>query len=849
MINIILRQRNIRKDVGSVELLKNIFSCKQKRYQLNHDGSTLLMIIICIAFLGILGTLMLSVSMINLQMKRVESKSKDNFYYCETALEEIRSGIQETAVEAIKEIYKNELLPKYIIYAAMDENTRSKRIQKMVLDKMRERLAETNTDILLDTDLDHIADNFKKYLSFYKEDTSLSVDNFNISLGHYIEQELTTDYTLLFQDVKIEFIQGGYSASITTDMRVTLPSFTFKPATDTVTLEMKQPFTGYALAADGEILSENSEGENSVTGNIYSGAGITVRDTDCGMTDAHKLILDGNCIATRGDILAVDTAELSIGHAIRPYLWADNIKTQTTGDYLVGNSHKTRLDINAISLIKDDLSVDGRNSEVILSGAYAGYTGGFNVKSSAMMINGSGSSLELESLSSLVLAGRANVTVEGSKSSSYDQIITGESLALKSNQRAYLVPGEYIKLPNGASEPLPVLHNPITQRDIDSGSLTVDIPDIGDPEKLNYFTYIKPEQYVEVNRQSAAGGNGLLRYYYLNFRNGKLADQFLADYMDRYSETLQVMGNFSLGDIKLPKNPDGSVNMDKIVSVGNIMSYTTDPSDPEPVKLTCGLSGSYTDDNALNNTVSEKNFSTLSAIYRDTVFYNQYKGIDRKIKELSGMYDNLTLYLDYDEPDEEYKKLDKGAQVVQAKVKGNGIDTITPGYVPKSEGFTFYDALTDNRWQNNDSNVKSMVVADGDVEIAPDSYFNGFLMASGKISIGERAIINGIVVAAGNGSTSGDVTVSDGARVYGRIIAEGDIRLGEGCSINCTGNTSFDAGLPVENFLESLFMKDGQQLWKLFTFPEIYVNSTGEGSEADLVDINNLVSYENWRRN
>ncbi len=840
-----------------MKLWKNLNSLKHKRHQQNHNGSTLLMLIICIAFLGILGTLMLSVSMINLQMKRVESKSKDNFYYCETALEEIRLGLQETAVEAIKDVYE-EVLNKYIIYEAMDENVRSKTLQEMVLNNMLTELVG-HTDSIIDTDRDHIADKLEHYLSLYKKDTSLTRDNFIVTLEDCVKQDLTTAYSLYIKDVKVIFKQGDYSTAITSDLRVTLPTFTFKPATETVTYGMNQPFYGYALVADGEIISDNNSGENKITGNIYSGKGITVKDSYLGLTDAHKLILNGNCIATREDIKVKDAAELSIGNLIRPFVWADNLKTETTADYRLGNSSSTKLTMNAISLLKDDLSIDGRNSEVKLSGAYVGYTGGFRVESSAMMINGSGSGLDLTGLSSLVLAGRAHISVEDSKSKSLDEnnatyrIITGESLAFKSNQRAYLVPGEFIKLANGSPSPPAAMHNPILDRDCALGDPIVEITNnTEDPDKLNFYSYLNPvEPYELINRLTVTGGTNWLRYYYLKFMNGMLADKFLVDYMDKYSEALQVLGNFTLKEVKLPKKMDGSEDLASIVSVGNIMKYAPDPVKPErmTVQYIKGLSSSYGSDEELNQKLSEKKFSSLNhnGIYQNTILYNPEA--DKTIGDLQNMYFNITHYLDYVAPDEDSKKLAPKDQVVASKLLPSGIDMITSGYVPKSSGFTFYDSLINNRWENTDPNTKSIVVVNGDVMLAPDSYFNGVLMASGKITIGERAKMNGIIIAAGAGSPSGDVIVSNGARVYGRLIAGGNIILKEGCSVDCTGETSFDLSLSVDDFLKDIFDQDGQQLWKLFELPEVYVNSTSESATADFVDLGNLVSYENWRKN
>ncbi|MDD3173931.1 MAG: hypothetical protein PHF63_09750, partial [Herbinix sp.] len=631
---------------------------------------------------------------------------------------------------------------------------------------------------------------------------------------------------------------------ITTDLRITLPSFTFSQGSDTVTYSMKQPYEDYALVADGEIFSVNRVGENTVTGNVYSGKGITVKDMDPTLTAAHKLTINGNYIVTRGDIKAVDTAVLTIGNNIRPLLWADNLKTQTTSSYQTSYKTPTNLIINAVCLVKDDLTLDGRNSNAVLTGAYVGYTGEHTVKGSAIMINGSGSSLNLSGLSSLVLAGRAHVSVEDSilKGISVSDpdinILTGESLAIKSNQRAYLIPGEFIKLVKDTTEQT-AMHNPLTQKDLQAGTPDVDIVATTDTSKINYFKYVNlsPNQFKIVAKQTTTGGTDTLRYYYLNFASGKLADEYLVDYLNKYSKMLQNLANFTLGNVTLP--------MENIVSAGNLMYYNS--SLTAPLQYLMGKSSLYIDDAAMDDEIAKKDFSTINnnSVYEGTGL------LDKQIRDLTKLHFNLTHYLS---PTETTRKLQETDQVVASTALRSSVAQVISefplGYSPKSTGFTYYNSLTGITVSNTtESAAKSIVILNGDAQIAANSYFNGFLMASGNVTIGEGATINGIIIAAGGTTSPGNVVVNNNAKVYGRIIAAGDITLKENCTIACTGNTTFDSSLSVNTFLKNLFDTDGQILWKLFINPEVTVNFTSGSTSADLVNISNLVTYENWRKN
>lgn len=798
--------------------------------KLNHKGSTLLMVIICLAFLGILGALMLSVSLLNLQMKTVESKSRNNFYTCENALEEINAGLEELTAATIKETYE-EILKNYVIYTALDDNSRNVKIQEKVLAKLLPKFGSSR---------DEYATVLKLYLS--------NPGPYKIAVDSVTAEKGALPYSIVLKNVTITYQEDDYKTYITIDLRITLPSFTFQPGSDTVNYSMVQPYEGYALVADGNILSENSTGENMVTGNIYSGKGITVRNTAPALAAVHKLTLNGAFISTRGDIKAQDTASLMIGYASFPILCANNIVTEITPGVKIDDTANTDLKVHAISLLKDDLALNARNSNAVFTGGYVGFCGEHTAKGSAIMINGSGSSLDLSGLSALVLAGRAHISVEDSILSDIHaaepqiNIMTGESLAFKCNQHVYLVPGEDIFLNDGKA----AYHNPLTMKDLDKGTPIVDIRDKTGPAAtgFDYFDYIKasPDQFKIVAKQTVTGGD-TLRYYYLNFASGKLADQYLMDYTTKDSKALQAMENFKLGSVAVP-------GAGKIFSVGNLMYYTTTESDAiKKVRFLPGKSADYADDAAMDTAVSGLEMkSVFNGLIDDTsILY------PKKVSDLSSLTFNITHYL---KPIETVRKLQDNDQVVATTVLKSAILPVSAqfpaGYVLKSAGFTYYNSIAGDPLSNMDAakkSKKSVVIINGDAQIAANSYFNGFLIASGSITIGEGAVVNGIIIAAGNSSTAGKIEMNKNASVYGRLIASGDIILHENCTVDCTGNTSFDKGLTVNTFLKNLFDLDGQVLWRLFINPEVTININSTNTSLDLVNINKLVSYENWRKN
>ena len=100
---------------------------------------------------------------------------------------------------------------------------------------------------------------------------------------------------------------------------------------------------------------------------------------------------------------------LTIGASASSSIWAENIKT--TGDS-ESKEDGAKVNITGNSYVSDDLSLNGKNSTVTLSGRYYGYNfqknydaakpETFDAKySSAVMINGQKSRLDMKGLTDL----------------------------------------------------------------------------------------------------------------------------------------------------------------------------------------------------------------------------------------------------------------------------------------------------------------------------------------------------------------------------------------------------------------------------------------------------------------
>lgn len=803
----------------------------------NNQGSTLLTVIVCIAFIGILGSMMLSVTMTNLQMKILETKSKGNFYSCEQAMEEIRVGVQEITAETIKDFYENQVLTNYAYYLGLLENKRNEEIQNLVAAALVKKIAGFGVSdiVIADTDYTPTINILGSYPSAEAAYLTVATPilNYKAAICDSVTNVLSQEASVIIKGIKIIYVNNDYKSSISSDIVVNIPKFSFTEGTQIVNKSMDQPFKNYVLIADGGININNYTLPNVINGSVYAGSsGITISSQN---STKPLVTIRSENIVTTGDIKVIDKASLKVepytkldGTLVNPIIWAKNLVTQTTNTDL---TNVPTMNLNGHCVIKDDLVLEGYNSNVTLAGTYTGYTGLHTSEGSAMMINGSGSSLDLTNLSPLVLAGRAHVSVEDAVIDKDADILTGESIAFKSNQRAYLVPGTFIQN---------IGHNPVTIADyVPPAVPIIVIPNAVEPiTQLNYKPYLvnvpttDPVEYKIAAKQT---GGTVLRYYYLNFRDGKLADKYLVDYMVQNSATINVMTPFTLGSVTLPESTA------IVKCVGNLMNYTSVSPAPKKINLTNGLSADppYTSDAILDN------YMMTGLLLSDTKF-DGTKLKNMTLNKLPSMYSKISHLLSLD-ADKVYNESETN-KVVNSNIISNGVYDVVTNNLPLSDDtiFTPIKSNTSYTFSNKNAALQSFAVIDGDVTISsslPGSpvIFNGFMMATGNITIGDNAKINGIIISTG---VTGNITVGNGVYVKGRLVAVGAINIGSGCTFEIK-ETSTES---TENNLAKIFKDEGTILENLFANQEMTINFTETLPASSLVDLSNMISYENWQK-
>ncbi len=516
----------------------------------NNTGSTLLLVVICTAYIAILCSALLSMTLSNNEMKLVVRKAKSNFYTAETALSEIRAGLENLAAEALEAAY-TDVMEQYI---GKSEEYRKKLLARTYIQELEADLCAAPDNTLYRREL---------LMAMVTNSSAVLVTKEGENLLERDMSDPTEPGYLTLKNIKVSYLDTEqYRTTITADLVISTPDAGVVSHGDT-----SSTFYLYGLIADQGISLQTAVGVE-VSGNVYAGEGGISLDN---LSDLH--IGNGNQVVTRGDISVKERSTLRIDG--NPSVWARNILTRKGSD----TEEETKVLIKGRCLVADDLTLDAGASSVTLEGEYYGFSYGahqslgedaslFAGNSSAILVNGRGSYLDLSGLKTLLIAGRAYVEPALDGNAAAD-IYTGEAITVKENQAAYLIPGEFLwcgvnPVPEDIYQAYHRAPTGIPEVDYDkvfSTPFPVRISDYADGF-LNLF-YEAPggQRYVYYYLKfiSEAHGNAYMQEYYRCFREGN--DSGILDFdrsMDRNTDCILVNGS------------PGS-----IISSGNIFTYNS----------------------------------------------------------------------------------------------------------------------------------------------------------------------------------------------------------------------------------------------------------------------------------
>ncbi len=581
---------------------------KDYRRRRDNRGSAIVIVIIAMAMIGILATTLLWMAYMNYMIKVADVRNKNSFYSAEEVVEQIMAGLQHTAADAVGVAYRDVMADWESLGS---EDNRYNTFATTYMDTLIEELkSPTQGSDYYDRD------KLKAYVDaaiFLESSDTEGVNNTDWERGgpagstNQAKMEMVNNNRIILHDIYVSYTDSQNRVSIVqTDISIDLPKLIFENGGSIDGLYE------YSLIGNSGIEVLGGGGTTTVEGSIFAGMDADTGEGGLLINPASSLALDNaRRVIAKGDIVVEGPAAALV---VRDMPGEDN---RVYAQNITLNSGTVSLDSK--TYVANDLSLNGSGSKATLSKEYYGYGVSTlnalpgedldgegkpkvnSAASSAIIINGKNSTVDMVGVKKLLLAGRSYIGQASTmaEAEAYRQqiaagtrepsvpVMMGESIAVKGGQIAYLVPAECIGTVDGETV---IGQNPINgskQNDIDemlkgNESGTGDegaSGDAGDPaggegsgvfkevdfnkkvyrlggKSLSEFGVTKMEHIRKVY-VPYRGGN--LLYYYLVMDKTNAERYFVQYYnfnsnresIDRYFNTY-ASGGILLGDYEAP---------------------------------------------------------------------------------------------------------------------------------------------------------------------------------------------------------------------------------------------------------------------------------------------------------
>ncbi|MCR4691508.1 MAG: hypothetical protein K5739_09205 [Lachnospiraceae bacterium] len=386
-----------------MKMLQGLLKGKKRQ-----KGNALVLVIIAIAFIGMLVAMIVYSAYGNFLMKFNDYRAKNNFYTAESVMDIINAGMQVDISDCMLEAYayatsasESYIESSGVTREYMFDDKFAKEFKKKI--ETSDGSNEWKIDYFIQKYKDGIKDNGMKVAgSAGEEGAFIEVGNDAIAKkGNIMKQ---ADGVIVIKNLRVTYTNDtGYVSVIQTDIRVTIPEMkTVKPS-KSATLQ------DFCLIANDNIINSvnfmdpinkiaGGSATLSIGGNVNAGRyGLVVGESSVSFQkpDNEKTAQDYFLVGK--NIQVFDSrGEKGLSANANYSVYATDIKVNSSNLELNGNTY-----------VADDLDIGGKNSKVKLSGTYIGYGNDSNNSSasSAFLINGANTTFDLSGLEDLVLAG------------------------------------------------------------------------------------------------------------------------------------------------------------------------------------------------------------------------------------------------------------------------------------------------------------------------------------------------------------------------------------------------------------------------------------------------------------
>jgi len=556
-------------------------------------GSAIVIVIIAMAMIGILATTMLWMAYMNYMIKVADVRNKNSFYTAEEVVEQIMSGLRQESAEAVGVAYRD-VLSKWDNLGS--EAARSNLFMTTYMDTLIEKLkhpsrgsAYYNRDIL-EAYVDK--KNFPRGVA--NPTGGVNVDAWdhgnalNDPLGD-CEMEIVNNNSIILKNIYVSCTDAEDRVSIVkTDICMDVPKLIFENngSIDSLYQYSLIGGKGIELLTSGIINAQGSmyagtdkNGAGGLTLGLKTEADGTktkVGNTSLVLEDSLRVISRGD-IAVQGPASAL-TVRDTPGEDNRIY--AKNISLGSAAASLDSKVY-----------VANDLTLDGVGSKVALTKEYYGYGNSTlnglpeeaaidSANSSAIIINGKDSTVDMSAVTRLLIAGRSyigprtgnNLNEEAGYTNplaapgpvtTRNPVMMGESIAVKGGQVAYLVPAECIGTVDGESV---IGQNPLhadkiaDTKDENETAYGVGFKEVDFDREVyrlggKTLRDVGVDDMDHIRKVYAPYNNGSLLYYYLVMEK-ETAEKYFVQYYNVHANREEIdtyfnrylSGGFKLGD-------------------------------------------------------------------------------------------------------------------------------------------------------------------------------------------------------------------------------------------------------------------------------------------------------------
>lgn len=728
--------------------------------KLKKRGESLVAVLVAMAVISIFGIAAMYIANTNLRMKQVNNKSKNNFYTSESVLNDVTAGLEKLLSDVYTQSY-TEVMQKYRSYedTTLMESAFTNAFVLQLLNKLEDvDSAHTNQtagsagESTYYYDLDVVKNYFRETDVKYTDRSSIIIEsNDGIDDNGFDNIIETLADGVLLKNIHISYLnEAGYFNEIYTDIKLSVPKLSFSM------ISTMPNISEYVLIAEGG-LKINGGNALQAAGNIYVGkrnstaneavslkanssldcteAATVIANGNIDVGNAARIITGGGKNGSYATVLSATRAQQLAKTASNTSLWTENISLADHSQaYILGRTY-----------VKDDTSVEGSNSTLTLSGQYFGYSCAANIaaSSSAIVINGKNTRLNIKGLGTLILGGSAFVGSSkqiSSKGVNVD-ILTGESISIKPNQLAYLVPTE---CPGVTTNPMSYTQYQALIADgswqdkilnTNIAALDRTISSYGTPTVVPVFSQKDDGTvylYIQFDSVDAAAN-----YYMDIFNSNSATAQKLKNYLNMYIDVDALTVNTSSSDMVtegnylIPILDGAAVSMNgngiayerskySVGSIPTLVSNTADQFEALCKKLITTKTSLTAEEIAAGATV----FSNIISEEKVRSFIN----------ETSYTLDRV-------------EGKDVGAKVIQQA-------TPTQGKVVRFEnGSNLHCYIVDNEGKSayQIGGGNGIIIATGDINIS--GTWDGIVIAKGKVSVISGQAISPVIITSSSSST------------------------------------------------------------------------------------------------